>query len=216
MKSFIVIGMGRFGTSLALALQEQGSHVLGIDKDYEIIQHLSEKLTHAVAADASDENVLKSLGVKDFDCAIVSLSKDIQASVLVTLILKELGVDNIIAKANSNIHMKLLKKVGANTVIFPEHDMGIRLARSLSRQDIIEYIELSKEIGFIERKVPDKWIGKSLIELNLRKNYNFNVIAIKNSATGEISISIKPDEPLTSDDILFIVGSEDSFEKLDK
>ena len=213
MKSFAVIGLGRFGSNLAITLQELGHEVLGVDSDPDNVKRVSNIITHAAIADPMDENVLKSLGIKNFDCAVVALSQDIQSSVLVTLSLKELGVKYVVSKAQSDIHERVLLKVGADKVVFPEKDMGKRVAKTLSMSNIIEYIQLSDKYSIIETKAPEKWVGKSLRELNVRVKYKINIVAIKN-ADGEINLSPNPDAPITVDSDLVIVGDSRNVSKV--
>lgn len=213
MKSFAVIGLGRFGANLAITLENLGHEVLGVDNDPDKVKQVSSIITHAAIADPLDENVLKNLGIKNFDCAIVALSQDIQSSVLVTLSLKEMGVNYVLAKAQSDIHERVLLKVGADKVVFPEKDMGERVAKSLSRSNIIEYIQLSDEYSIIEIKTPHKWIGKSLRELNVRSKYKINIVAIKD-ADGKINLSPNPDDQLSEQNMLVIVGDSRNVAKV--
>ena len=196
-KQFVVIGLGRFGASIATTLYSLGNDVLVIDKNEDLIQDIASEVTHAVQADATDENALKSLGIRNFDVAIISIGGDIQSSVMATLIVRELGVKYIIAKGNGELHAKVLYKIGADRVVLPEKDMGVRVAHNIISSSILDYIELSSDYSIMEVKAFKDWVGKDLKSLDLRKKYGINVIAIK---TGE-KINLNP----AADDIVCII-----------
>lgn len=212
-KTFAVIGLDRFGSNLAINLQKLGSEVIGIDPDAERVRRIADEITHAAIGDPTDETVLRTLGVKNADVAIVALTNDIQSGVLVTLMLKELGMSNVIAECTSEIHGRILTKVGADKVIYPEKDMGERLAKSLSNTDIMDYIDLSDEYSIMEIKVPKSWAEKSLLELNVRAHYNINVIAYR-SADGNINVAPDPKLPLIADNTLIVIGSNTAIEQV--
>lgn len=214
MKQFVVIGLGRFGSSIAKTLYNLGYDVLGIDNNEEIIQALADSITHAVQADATDENTLKALGVRNFDVGIVSIGQDIQASILVTLILKELGIKFVVAKAQSELHGKVLYKIGADRVVFPERDMGVRVAHNLVSSNILDYIELSPEFSIVEIAAIPEWFDKSLRELDMRVKHGLNVMAIKRNE--EVIVSPKADDIILEGDILVVVGQNKDIEKLEK
>lgn len=178
-KQFVVIGLGRFGSSVALTLTQLGEEVLGVDLDEDRVQALSEKLLHVVAADATDPAVLDSLGIRNFDVAVVSIGERLQDSILITLALKEAGVPKVVAKAINDIHGRVLTKVGADRVFYPERDMGIRAAHSLVGSDIIDYIEFGAEYSIMEINAPERFFGKSLAALGLRAKYGITVLALK-------------------------------------
>lgn len=196
-RTFVVIGLDRFGSNLAINLQKMGNEVIGIDADAENVRRISDDITHAAIGDPTDEGVLRTLGVKNADVAIVALTHDIQSGVLVTLMLKEMGMKNVIAESTSDIHGRILSRVGADKVIFPEKDMGERLAKSLSHTNIMDYIDLSDEYSIMEIRVPSGWAGKSLLELNVRANHNITVIA-RRDATGSIDLSPASEGPAGS------------------
>jgi len=212
-KTFAVIGLDRFGSNLAVNLQQLGHEVIGIDSNAERVRHISDLITHAAIGDPTDEEVLRTLGVRNADVAIVALTENIQSGVLVTLMLKEMGMKNVIAESTSEIHGRILTKVGADKVIYPEKDMGERLAKSLSNTDIMEYIDLSDEYSIMEIRVPKSWAGKSILELNVRVNYNINIIACRGT-DDSISISIDPNMPLVAENKLIVVGPNESIEKI--
>ncbi|GAA0775694.1 TrkA family potassium uptake protein [Clostridium subterminale] len=203
-KQFIVIGLGRFGTSVAETLYALGNDVLAVDIDEEAVQNIAEKVTHAVQVDANDENSLRALGISNFDVAIISIGSDIQANILSTLLVKEMNVKHIITKANNALHAKVLYKIGANRVIFPERDMGIRVAHNLCSSNILDYIELSPDFSIAEIVTPKEWEGHSLKELDLRVKYSVNVVAIKRD--DNIEVSPAADEVIQEGDIIVAIG----------
>ena len=216
MKQFVIIGIGRFGSALAQRLFELGHEVLAIDTDEEEIQKISDKVTHAVTADASDESVLKSLGVRNFDVAIVAIGSDIQSSIITTLMLKDLGVKYVVAKAQNDLHAKVLYKIGADRVVFPERDMGERVAHNLIATNILEFIELSPEYSIIEFYVPHNWVGKNLRDLNLRVKYGVNVVALKSIKSNKINAAPMADEEIKEDTVLVVIGSNEDLKRLEK
>src|SRR6056297_1595543 len=179
MKQFVVVGLGRFGSSVAETLSENDYDVLAIDKDGERVQSISNKVTHAVEADATDEEALKTLGVRNFDVAVVSIGDNLSSNILCTLILKELNVPYVIVKAPDSLHGKVLTKVGADKVVYPERDMGARIANNLISSNVLDYIEFAPEYGVVEILASEKMIGRTLGELALRSKFNVNVMAIK-------------------------------------
>ena len=193
-KQFVVIGLGRFGSSIATTLYSLGNDVLVIDKNEDLIQDIASEVTHAVQADATDENALKSLGIRNFDVAIISIGGDIQSSVMATLILRELGVKYIIAKGNGELHAKVLYKIGADRVVLPEKDMGVRVAHNIISSSILDYIELSSDYSIMEVKAFEDWVGKDLKSLDLRKKYGINVIYGKNIYSNTLGYGATPRE----------------------
>lgn len=212
MKEFVIIGCGRFGESVAKSLYAKGHDVLAIDIDPEIVQDISDYVTHAIEADAMDEMTLKSLGIRNFDVAVVSIGADIQASILTTLIVKELGVKTVIAKAQNDIHAKVLYKIGADRVIFPERDMGMRLAHNLATNNVLDYIELDPNYSVIEVTAIEDWEGRTLKELQLPTELGVNVMAIKRG--DDINISPSADDTIEKDDILIVIGVTENINRL--
>ncbi len=212
MKTFVVLGAGRFGSSLAKALFDFGFEVLVIDKNEDVISDISNHVTHAVIGDCADEAVLKSLGVRNFDVGVVAVGEDMESSILTTLLLKEMGLKYILAKAQSDLHSKVLLKVGADKVIFPERDMGIKIARSLADNNILDYIELSPKHSIVELAVPADWVGKSLKALNVRANYGITIMAIKTK--NGIEIAPSGERLLKEDDIMVVLGANADLEKI--
>jgi len=203
-KQFAIIGMGRFGSSVAKTLSQFDFEVLAIDSSEEIVQDISTIVTHAVQADSTDEDALKALGIRNFDVVVVAIGEDIQASILTTLILKEMGVQKIVVKAVNDLHGKVLKRIGADKVIHPERDMGQRLAHHLISSNIVDHIELSADCSIVEVQVTGHMIGQSLKELDIRAKYGCNVIAIKRD--DKMDIAPSADRPMGSQDILVVVG----------
>lgn len=214
MREFVIIGCGRFGQSVAKTLYERGYDVLAIDIREDRIQEVSEYVTHAVQLDAIDEASLKSVSISNIDVAIVSIGADIQASILATLIVKELGVKKVIAKARNDIHAKVLSKIGADKIIFPERDMGVKLAKSLASDNILDYIELDTEYSIVEITAFKEWDGRTLADIKLPLKYGINIIAVKSKKTGEINISPIADEIVSEGDILVVIGEANMLDKL--
>lgn len=214
MKSFAIIGLGRFGFSLATTLCKLGHEVLAVDMDEKLIRAIMTEVTHAVQANTTDEHTLSRLGIRNFDCVVISVGNDIRASILTTVLCKDLGAKYVIAKASDDLHAKLLYKTGADKVIQPERDSGVRLARSLTSDSIVDYLELSDEYSINEIRLPSKWENKSLIELDVRTKHGVSVIAIRRNS--EIIVSLDPQMPLERDDILVVLGANEELEKLGK
>ena len=212
-KQYAVIGMGRFGTGVASTLLNAGQEVLVVDSNEEIIQKISEFATHAVVADATDEASLKSLGLRNFDIIVVAIGNDLEASILTTLLLKEIGVKYIVAKADSAPHGKLLEKVGADKVVFPERDMGQRIAHNLMSTNVIEYFEVAPDLGIIEIGVPDELVGTSLLESKLRERYGITVIAVRRN--GKLILSPSPSEKFIDGDTLILVGDSKGIQQFE-
>ncbi|QQY80372.1 trk system potassium uptake protein TrkA [Keratinibaculum paraultunense] len=214
MKQFAVIGCGRFGSSVAETLYELGHEVLAIDINEERVQEISDRVTCAVQADVSDEKVLIELGIRNFDVVIISIGSNYQASIMATLIAKELGVKKVIAKANDELHGKVLSKIGADRIIFPERDMGIRVAHNLVSSNILDFIELSPDYGILEITALDEWANKTLKELKLPSRYGISVMAIKRDKN--INISPYADDVILKGDILVVLGNTNDIESLEQ
>ena len=214
-KQFVVIGMGRFGQSIATSLADLGKDVLVVDEDPDRVAAIAPHVTHAVQADATDETALKALGVQNFDVAVVSIGSNIQASILITMICKELGIKFVVAKALSDLHGKVLYKTGADKVVFPERDMGLRVAHNLSASGVLDYIEIAGELQIVEIAAIDAWTGKSLIALDFRKRYGVNIIAIKKSS-GEMNTAPLGTDIIEDGDSLIVVGKKQAISKIEK
>jgi trk system potassium uptake protein len=212
-KQFVIIGLGRFGSSIARTLSELGNDVLAIDKDEDIVQEISEEVTHAVQLDATDENALRSLGIRNFDVAVVTIGDNIQSSIMATLLVKELGVKYIIAKAQSDLHSKVLYKIGADRVVLPEKEMGVRIAHNLVSTNILDYIELSPDYSVIEIKASENWSGKTLSDLGLRSKYGINIMAIKRG--DDVNISPLAEDIIETDDVIVAIGSGEDLSRIE-
>ncbi len=213
-KQFIVIGLGRFGQSVAKTLSSLGHDVLALDISENLVQSVVNDVTHAVQADAREEETLKALGVRNFDVAVVGIGNDLEANILITLMLKEMGVKYVVTKAQTALHGKVLKKIGADKIIYPEKDMGVRLAHNLVTSNFMDYIELSPDYSIVEIKAPDEFKNKSLGELNLRAKYGISVMTIKK----EDSIIVAPgaDSLIEESDTLIIITNNEALAKLTK
>ena len=214
MKSYVVIGLGRFGSALARQLHAQGCDVLAVDSDSEAVQQISDDVTQAVVADARDKSVLKALGVKDFDCGIVGIGDDLANSVLTVMNLKELGVPYVVCKAHDQTHKEVLQKLGADRVVIPEMENACRLAKSLASENVLDYIELSEDYGIIDVPAPAAWEGKSLIELNVRAKLGVNILAIKRG--GGITVSPSADFRIACGDVVVILGDNAALKAVQK
>ena len=214
MKSYIVIGLGRFGSEVARRLHELGCEVLAVDNHSELVQQISADVTHAVVADARDKEVLRALGIKEFDCAIVAIGGSLADSVLATMNVKELGIPKVVCKAHDQTHRQVLLKLGADQVVIPEQEQAARLARSLSSHNVLDYIELSSEYGIVEVPAPKNWVGKSLKELHVRAKLGLNILAVKQGS--QINVSPAADYAIEDADILVVLGGTAALEKVQK
>ena len=204
MKSYIVVGLGRFGFEAAKRLYELGCDVLAIDNNHDLVQQISNHVTQAVVGDARDKDVLKALGATDFDCGIVAIGNSLGDSVLATMNLKELGIPYVVCKAHDETHRQVLMKLGADKVVIPEQEQANRLARNLTSPNVLEYIELSDAFGIIEVPAPARWVGKSLKQLNVRAHLGVNIIAVKQGS--DINVSPGADYEIGQDDIMVVLG----------
>ncbi len=213
-KQFLVIGLGRFGVSVAGTLTEAGHSVVGIDQSEDRVQRISEDITDVIKCDATDADILESIGIPDYEAVIVCIGeKYIQNSILVTLLLKEKGAKKIIAKAGTKTQGRVLSKVGADIIVYPEKDMGERVARSLVSSNIIDFLRVSTDVSIIEIPVPETIVGKNLIELNLRHRYGVTIISIKNSKN-EIMSPPDVNYKFQKDDVLTLIGGDKLLKKL--
>ncbi len=214
MKSYVVIGLGRFGTELATRLYACGEEVMAIDTDEALVDKIADRVTRAVAADARNLDVLKKLGVENFDRAVIAVGSDLAASALITMNLKTLHVPFIMCKAHDDTYKDILEKLGADRVIIPEREVADKLALGLTRAGVMEYIELSNEIGIVEMEPIPEWIGKTIRELELRSRYGLNVIAVRKDDIIRIPPDI--DTPVESDVTMVMLGKYFMFENLKK
>lgn len=212
-KSFVVFGLGKFGQAIADKLLESGADVMVVDNDEDIIEQYSSKATTAIEADLTDAAAIKALGISNVDCAIVSMGMSLEASIICTMVSKECGVKCVVAKAGSERMGKVLTKVGADEIIFPEEESGIRTAKRLLASNFLEYFEISDELCLIEMAPKEKWVGMTLKELNLRKKYGMNIIAIRD---GGIKEYVDPEQPIKANTQLIVVIHKNNISKLDK
>lgn len=213
-KEFVVIGLGRFGGSIVKELNALGVDVMAIDNNEARVNEYADIATHAVIADTTDETVLKSLGIRNFDHVIVAIGDNIQASILTTLILKDLGVKKVTAKALNDYHAKVLNKIGADTVVHPERDMGRRIAHNLASASVLDYLELSDQHSIMEIRAGASLQGNSILELDIRANYGLNIIAVKRGK--EILVSPDPAEIIQRGDILIMIGHDRDLNRFEK
>lgn len=215
MRQFAVIGLGRFGQSLARALSEMDCEVLAVDSDPERVEEIQDAVTQAVQADATEERTLRELGLRNFDVVVVAIGHDLQASILITLMLKEVGVKLVVTKAVNDLHGRVLEKIGADRVVYPERDMAVRLAHHLCSSNVLDYIRLSPEYGIEEFVVTRKLAGKSLGQINLRAARGLNVIAIKRNGQ-EVIVSPGAGDILREGDTIVTIGRQEDLEKLEE
>ncbi|NOU93856.1 TrkA family potassium uptake protein [Paenibacillus sp. LMG 31456] len=212
-KQFAVIGMGRFGSSVAKTLYSLGFEVLAIDSNEQRTQEVSHIVTHVVQADSTDEEALRALGLRNFDVVVVAIGDDIQSSILTTIILKELGVPKVVVKAQNELHGKVVKKIGADKVIYPERDMGQRVAHHLISSNIIDYIELSEDHSIAEIRASRSMVGKNLSQLDIRAKYGCNVMGIKTGT--HINIAPNAADSIKENDILIVVGKNEDLKNFE-
>ena len=212
-KQFIVIGLGRFGQSVAKTLFQMGYDVLALDEDENAVQEIADSVTHAVQMDATDEYALRTLGIRNFDIAIVSIGTNIQSSIMVTLNLKEAGIKKVLAKATNDMHAKLLTKIGADRVILSEKDMGVRVAHNLVSANILDVIELSSEYSIMEITAPNQWFNKNIKAIDARAKYGINIMAIKSH--DDINVSPSASDVIRDGDVLVVIGSIEDLSKIE-
>lgn len=213
-KQYAVLGLGIFGTSVALELETLGCEVIVVDNNMEKVQEISEYVSYAICADIQDSEVMKSLGAKNLDGAIVAIGNNLEGSVLATISAKEAGIPFVIAKAQSELHERILKKVGADSIIRPEKEMGTRIARSLVSGNFADWIELSDDYSMLEAKIPKNWVGKQLIDLKIREKYGVNVVGIVEN--GKMDVTIDPYRIFVENTIVILIGSNEALKRFEK
>ncbi|MBE4908903.1 TrkA family potassium uptake protein [Bacillus luteolus] len=213
-KEFAVIGLGRFGGSICRALSEEGMEVMAMDVIEEKVNEFSSIASHAVVGDSTDESVLKSIGIRNFDHVIVAIGDNIQASILTTLILKELGVKHITVKAQNDYHEKVLNKIGADQIVHPERDMGKRIAHSIMSNNVLDYLELSDEHSIVEIVASQRLDGHTLISLDIRAKFGINIVAFKRGK--DIIVSPQATEVIRKGDILIVIGADVDIDRFEK
>lgn len=210
-KSYAVFGLGRYGTAVTKELLRNSADVLAIDANEETVNDVADEIPICKCADITDINVLKKLDISNFDVVIIAIASNLEVSVMATSLCKELGVKKVIVKCANEMHQKILKKVGADEVVFPENESGTRLAKNILSGNFIDMLELSPEIAILNISLPNDWIGKTLIELNLRRKYDVNVIAIQDGQ--KIITNIDPTIPLTENMELIVIANTDKIDK---
>ena len=212
-KQYLVLGLGRFGTSLAKTLAELGQEVMAVDEDESLVNAIAPYVTQAMQLDATDETALQTLGISNFDAAIVSIGQNTRDSILVCVLLKELGVPYLIAKANDELHAKVLRKIGVDRVVFPERDMGARLARAILAPNVLDLMNLSDDYQIVEIRVPSRWVDNSIIGVNVRRHYGVNILAIHRR--GQFLVAPAPDMLFEAEDTLLVMGRKDDLKRLE-
>ena len=213
-KQYAVFGLGNFGKHLALGLENLGCEVVVVDNSMEKIQEIADKVSYAMCANIEDPEVIKSLGARNLDGAVIAISENFGTSIMATIMAKEIGIPYVLAKAQSSLHATVLKKVGADAVVHPEEEMGRRIARTMVSGNFADWIELSPDYSLVETEIPDEWIGKRLVDLQIREKYGINVVGtIEN---GVVDVTINPQRPFNKNLIVILIGSNEALQKLKK
>ena len=203
-RSYAVLGLGRYGRAVARELVDNGMEVIAVDEDQSVVNDAALYLPVCKCADVTDAEVIERLGIADIDTVIICMAGNLEASVMAVTLCREAGAKRVIAKCANEMHQKILLRVGADHVVFPENESGIRLAKNLLSSGFIDMISLSKDVSIIEIEVKDEWCGKNLIELNLRKKYGFNIVAIKVGET--VNVNVNPEKALNANDTLIVIA----------
>lgn len=211
-KTYAVFGLGRYGTAVARELVENGMEIVAVDTDQKIVNDAAAYLPVCKCADVTDAEVISRLGIGNIDTVIICMAGNLEASVMAVTLCKEAGVKTVIAKCSNEMQQKILLRVGADRVVFPENESGIRLAKNLLSSGFIDMLSLSKDVSMIEISVRDEWCGKSLIELDLRKKYGFNIVAIKKGET--VNVNINPEQALEAETTLIVIANISKLGKL--
>ena len=211
-KTYAVFGLGRYGKAVAKELVENGMEVLAVDSDMKIVNDAAAYLPVCKCADVTDPEVISRLGIGNIDTVIVCMASNLEASVMAVTLCKEAGVRTVIAKSANEMHQKILRRIGAEQVVLPENESGIRLAKNLLCSGFIDMISLSKDVSMLEVDVKPEWVGKNLIELNLRKRYDINVVAMKKGGT--VHVNINPEQPLDGDATLIVIANTEKLRRL--
>ena len=211
-RSYAVIGLGQFGMTVALTLADAGCDVLAIDDREENVQDIAEKVSYAVKADVKEPGILQSVGVQNVDVAVIAVAENMEASIIAAMQVKELGVPFVMAKAMNALHGRILEKIGADKVIYPEQSMGVRVARNLLSSGFLDTFELSPEFSMAEFKIPDSWIGKTLRDLKIREKNKINLVGLKRG--NDVDINPNPAEPLPADCTVMAIGKNEELNKV--
>ena len=213
-KQYAVFGLGTFGKSVALELESLGCEVVVVDNSMEKIQDIADYVTYAMCADIQDPEVMEALGARNLDGAIVAIGQNFEGSILATILAKEAGIPNVIAKAQNALHETILKKVGADIILHPEKEMGARIARGLVSGNFVDWIELSDDFSLVETKIPANWVGKRLIDLKIREKYGVNMVGIVED--GKMDVTIDSYRELVEKSIVILIGSNEALKKFEK
>ena len=211
-KTYAVFGLGRYGIAVARELVEHGMEVIAVDSDERIVNTAADELPICKCADITDPDVIRQLGISNADVVIIAMANNLEASVMAVTLCKEIGVKTVIAKCANEMHQKIMTRVGADQVLFPENESGIRLAKNLLSSGFVDMVSLAKNVSMIELSVKPEWIGKNLIELNLRKKYSINVVAVRKGDS--VSVDVDPQEPLKESDKLIVIANTEKLAKL--
>ena len=211
-KSYAVLGLGRYGFAVAHELARIGADILAVDMDESVVNSVATKLPLVKCADVTNPAVIKMLGIGNMDVVIIAMAGDLEASVMATMLCKDAGVPTVIAKCATEMGQRILSRVGADKVVFPETESGTRLAKNLLSAGFVDVIELSGDVVMVEMDVRPEWVGKNLIDLALRRRYGINVVAIRRGE--DISVNIDPNKPFTKDTKLLVIANTDKFQKL--
>ena len=210
-KQFAVFGLGSFGKSVALTLQSFGCDVIAVDNCYEKIQDIADSVSYAMCGDVTEPEFMKTIGARNLDGAVIAISENLEAAIMATMISKEMGISYVLVKAMDELQGKILEKIGADSIVYPEIDMGKRVAKKLMSTEFVDWIELSPDYSLTEKLIPKQWEGKSLAELRVREKFGINVIGILKE--DKMDMALDPSKPLQADDMLFIIGKNSDLEK---
>lgn len=211
-KQYAVFGLGKFGESVALELETLGCEVVAVDNSMERIQNIADSVSYAMCADIEDPEVIKSLGARNLDGAVIAVAENLETSIMATILSKEQGIPYVLAKAQNDLHATILKKVGADAIIYPEKEMGRRVARNLMSGNFADWIELSPDYSLVEMEIPEKWVGKRLIDLQVREKFGINVVGIVENDV--MDVAINPTDILKEKSIMILIGSNKTLQNL--
>lgn len=211
---YAVLGLGRFGTTVAVTLAEAGFQIMAVDRDEEAVQDVADLVTYAVRGDVTDPDMVRSLGLGNMDGVVIAIANNLEASVMATLLAKESGASYIIAKGDNELHKTILQKMGADKVVIPEQEMGVNVARNLTLGRFTDLIELSSDVSLVEMEVPSSWVGKNLIELDLRGKYSVNVVAVKSEAGTDVTPN--PAKAMEKNQSILISGRNEDIQRLSR
>lgn len=213
-KTYAVLGLGKFGGAVARELSLMGCDVIAVDKNESVVKEIQHQVSYAVVADVTDAEAMREIGIGETDGVFISIAEELEASIMAALIAKEMGVAHVIAKASSKMHGKVLSKVGVDRVVYPEREMGIRTAKNIVAGNFMDMIDISSKYSIVELELPKRWIGETLLTLDVRQRYGINVVAMKRK--DEIIINIPPDKAFEDGDVIIVVGSNDSIGSLNE